>query len=268
MNEHFFEERGLYYRTNEFQPNRPTLVFIHGLSGSSSAWAPYERHFEGRFNVVTYDLRGHGNSRKPRWYTDYAMRYFTEDLEALVQHLQIEKFILIAHSFAVLFALEYLATHPTAVTGAVLLSPAPDMGKRFAERVLKILLTPTPLLQYFPFSGEPRGRVDYVLHPQSGDRDMRALLRDVTNTGFRVYFYCSKQLFGIDHTSILEKLPMPVLLMHGKKDRFLPFKGSEKMAKEIPHARLIAIENADHILVHNFVPDVCAGIDDFLREIK
>ena len=63
MKEHFFEDR-IYYRTNEFKSDRLTLVFVHGVSGSSSAWLPYEKIFENKYNVLTYDIRGHGLSKK------------------------------------------------------------------------------------------------------------------------------------------------------------------------------------------------------------
>jgi len=46
MKESYFSKNNIYYRINEFQPGRPTLVFIHGLSGSSSAWLEYEKKFE------------------------------------------------------------------------------------------------------------------------------------------------------------------------------------------------------------------------------
>ena len=64
MKELFFVEKGIYYRINDFKPDRATLVLIHGASGSSSAWWPYEKMFENKYNMLTYDIRGHGMSKK------------------------------------------------------------------------------------------------------------------------------------------------------------------------------------------------------------
>lgn len=33
----------IYYRCNKFTKTRKTLVLVHGLTGSSSAWIPYEK---------------------------------------------------------------------------------------------------------------------------------------------------------------------------------------------------------------------------------
>ena len=104
MKEHFLFERGIYYRTNDFRSNRQTLVFIHGLTGSSSAWLEYEKRFQADFNILTFDLRGHGKSNKPKRYQDYEIRDFVQDIDELVKHLRIEKFTMISHSFGVVIA--------------------------------------------------------------------------------------------------------------------------------------------------------------------
>lgn len=268
MNEHFFDGRGLSYRRNQFRPDRRALVFVHGVSGSSSAWFPYEARFESEYNILTYDLRGHGLSRKLQHYSDYAMPRFTQDLEALLAHLKIEKCVVIAHSFATLFTLDFLVRHSKCVEGAILLSPAVKIGGRLSEKIIRALLTPVPLLQYLPLSLKIKGRVDYVRYPQSGDTDFFALSRDVRNTSLRVYLYCTKQSFTADCTDVLPKLSMPVLIMHGTKDLILPFKGSAEMVEKIPHARLIPVERADHILVHNHVPKVSDAIVEFVASLS
>ena len=64
MKEYYFDNDKIYYRTNEFKADRLILVFIHGVSGSSSSWWTYEKIFENKYNILTYDIRGHGKSKK------------------------------------------------------------------------------------------------------------------------------------------------------------------------------------------------------------
>src|ERR1035437_9988341 len=96
MQEHIFEDR-IYYRTNEFKTDRLTLVFAHGVSGSSSAWLPYEKIFENKYNILSYDIRGHGKSKKYPHYEDYEIKNFALDLHDLITHLKISKFIRLEH---------------------------------------------------------------------------------------------------------------------------------------------------------------------------
>ena len=80
MKEFYFKENHIYYRMNDFKPDRKTLVFVHGMSGSSSAWIEYEEKFSKEYNVLTYDLRGHGKSHRYKKFNDYEIDKFTEDL--------------------------------------------------------------------------------------------------------------------------------------------------------------------------------------------
>src|SRR5437773_1863072 len=99
MHDYFLESRGIAYRTNHLNPRRPTLLFVHGLSGSSAAWQPYEEHFAQTHNVITFDLRGHGFSLRPQTPDEYAMKYFVEDIRSLLMNLGIGRCTLVSHSY-------------------------------------------------------------------------------------------------------------------------------------------------------------------------
>src|SRR3954465_14715032 len=47
-------------------PNGPEIIFIHGFSQSHLSWIKQvTSELPNEFHMVTYDLRGHGNSDKP-----------------------------------------------------------------------------------------------------------------------------------------------------------------------------------------------------------
>ena len=48
-------------------PNGPEIIFVHGFSQSHLSWIKQVANSElaREFHMVTYDLRGHGNSDKP-----------------------------------------------------------------------------------------------------------------------------------------------------------------------------------------------------------
>ncbi|MFF0446053.1 SDR family oxidoreductase [Streptomyces sp. NPDC004609] len=47
-------------------PERPTVVLVHGYPDSKEVWAEVAGRLAGRFHVVLYDVRGHGRSSAPR----------------------------------------------------------------------------------------------------------------------------------------------------------------------------------------------------------
>ncbi|MCS6811286.1 MAG: 3-oxoadipate enol-lactonase, partial [Tepidimonas sp.] len=46
-------------------PGRPWLVFSHSLAADHTMWDPQVAAFAGRFNILRYDMRGHGASEAP-----------------------------------------------------------------------------------------------------------------------------------------------------------------------------------------------------------
>jgi pimeloyl-ACP methyl ester carboxylesterase len=152
MQELFLKERGIYYRTNQFVNGRKTLVFVHGLSGSSSAWKDYETRFGNDYNILTFDLRGHGKSLKPKLYKDYKIGEFVLDIKSLIDFLHIETCVLLGHSFGAAVALEFLLTYPEKVSEVIFL--APDFytkGIRLTRLVFPLIGLSASVLRFFPF---------------------------------------------------------------------------------------------------------------------
>lgn len=267
MIDHWDQERGIHYRMNAFVPGRQTLVFVHGVSGSSSAWKPYEARFESRYNLLTYDLRGHGQSMKYPRCRDYAISHFVEDLHALLESLAIDHCVLISHSFAVLIALEFLRVHQACLQGAVLLSAEFDVGRHMPARVLKTLLAPVSVLERLPFHPRAGRHIDYARYPDSGDWNIPRMLADVGNTTWRVYLYCTKEAYAVHAEALLTSIRVPVLLVHGKKDTIFSVRNSSYMATRIPTADLVVLDDADHILVLNRPGEVGDAIESFVRRL-
>jgi len=268
MKEYFFEHR-IYYRTNEFNKKRPTLVFVHGVSGSSSAWLPYEKKFENKYNVLVYDIRGHGKSKKFPHYSDYQIKKHAADLYDLVTHLNTDKFILISNSFGVLIALEYIKLHRETVLASLFTSPEVDVHKTFLAKIsrpiLKILVG---ILHLMPFNPRPRGHVDYGEHIGSTDWNIKRNLADMRNTGLHAHFYNLKHSFDPNQEYSLEKISVPTLIIHGEKDTMVPLKNAIDLSKKIKNSEFISIRNIDHNTAHNAVKEMSEAIEFFIEKNK
>lgn len=62
----------------------PTLILVHGYPDNSTIWDPVIPGLVGHFRVVTYDVRGAGDSDRPRRVRDYSLRRLREDLHAVM----------------------------------------------------------------------------------------------------------------------------------------------------------------------------------------
>lgn len=268
MQEFLFQPKGIYYRTNTLQPDRQTLVFVHGLSGSSSAWVKFENKFKDTFNIVSFDLRGHGKSWKPHAYEEYRIENSADDLYELLEYLGIKKCILISHSFGCFIALAFLEKHQSSVSKAIFLSPNSSVYKMMSARIIRPFVSiGVSLLRYLPFPLKVRGHVDYSQYSdKGGDWNIPITTANIWNTSLRVYLYATKHSYDFDSEDFLKEINIPTLVIHGQKDTIFPIRYGVATANRIPNAKLIILENANHILVLNNFNEVSQAIKGFISE--
>ena len=269
MKEFVDSHTGLYYRVNDFQANRPTLVFVHGLTGSSSAWEKYEKKFENDYNILTFDLRGHGKSLRYKKYKEYGVGKFADDINHLITRVGIKKCILISHSFGTILALEFLRKYPGLAISAVFLSPIHGLSKPWWSPLIRFI---TDLLirffNFLPLYKTTGKHIDYNLFPNSGDWDMRRLIADLRNTSLRIYVYCLKHIYTYHHDNFWKELLIPVTVIHGTKDTISPYKNAEGIVKMVSDAKLVSLGNANHIIVLNCFNEVSEVMGNIARETE
>jgi haloacetate dehalogenase len=78
----------------------PPVLMLHGFPQNYSMWAKVAPQLAAHYTVVCADLRGYGDSSKPRCLSDrsnYSFRAFAMDQVALMRHLGFEHFHVIGH---------------------------------------------------------------------------------------------------------------------------------------------------------------------------
>jgi pimeloyl-ACP methyl ester carboxylesterase len=268
MKEFFLKENGIYYRMNDFKPDRKTLVFVHGMSGSSIAWIRYEEKFSKEYNVLTYDIRGHGKSHRYKKYDDYEMNKFGEDLYDLVNFLKIKNFILIGHSYGVFVVFDFISKHKEYVDALVFLSPHFNVLKMPQARISKFILNIFRVIKFPIFIKKTRKHVDYSKYINSGDFNIPRTIADVGNTGLQVFIMCTRQTYILNYENLLSEIKVPVLIISGEKDSIFPNKYAQIMAQKILNAKIVTIKNTNHILVLNNFKEVGDTILEFVEKLK
>ncbi|MCU1684900.1 MAG: short-chain dehydrogenase/reductase [Amycolatopsis sp.] len=78
----------------------PTVVLVHGYPDDGSMWDGVVAELTGRFRAVVYDVRGAGESGKPKGRRSYKLDQLAQDLAAVVEAVQPEgKVHLLAHDW-------------------------------------------------------------------------------------------------------------------------------------------------------------------------
>lgn len=100
----------------------PVVVFLHGLvmDNLSSWYFTVAGAVSDGSEVLLYDLRGHGNSERPR--SGYDVGTMAEDLGAILDAVAPGRHaVLVGNSFGGAVALAFAATHPDRVAGLCLI---------------------------------------------------------------------------------------------------------------------------------------------------
>ena len=102
-------------------PDRPTVVFLHGLSSSRETYAGIvDEIADDGWHVVNADLRGHGETGRA---DDYAVTAYAADVAELIGAVGGEPVVLVGHSLGGLTAHAAAIRHPDLVRAALLEDP-------------------------------------------------------------------------------------------------------------------------------------------------
>lgn len=107
-----------YLRTGR---DKPTLIALHGLTGSGACWTPLARALEDEYDVVMPDARGHGKSSAPL--DGYMYRDHASDILGLIEALGLTAPVLLGHSMGGMTAAVVASQLGSAIRGVILADP-------------------------------------------------------------------------------------------------------------------------------------------------
>ena len=109
-----------------------TIVFVHGLSDSLKYWNKLTNELKNEYQILSFDLRGHGNSTDDDSQT--TINLYQEDLHCLLKALDIENAVFIGLSLGGNIILDFAINHPEMVNGLIVMSSFPEHTEKL-ERI-------------------------------------------------------------------------------------------------------------------------------------
>lgn len=227
-----------------------SLLFVHGYSQGHLSWRDQLRSpLADEFHLVAMDLRGHGDSEKPREGYDESEAW-AGDVRAVVEALDLEPFVLVGWSYGSLVALDYLSTQGTAgVVGANLIGTVVGIGTDrtngwlgegyldlFPELVSTDAETSVAALERFVelcFEAELSAEERYLL------LGMNAAVPPYVRDGMRDR--------TISHVEFLGDLPVPVLFTHGTHDGVVSIDATREAHRRVPDSTLSEFPDSGHV---------------------
>ena len=100
--------------------NGPTIVLLHGVGMNKSVWAPEVNLLCEHFDVLIYDMWGHGESDLPN--RELNLTDYTKQLADLLTELGIDAAVVAGHSMGALIALDFAINNPDTCLGVCALN--------------------------------------------------------------------------------------------------------------------------------------------------
>jgi pimeloyl-ACP methyl ester carboxylesterase len=122
---------GVTLRARDWGGGGQPVVLLHGLASNARIWDGVAPRLVGAgLRVVALDLRGHGESEQPDDGYDFAS--VGRDLAAALAGLELERPLLVGHSWGAHVALQYAAERPGALAGLAMVDGGLRSAAEFA----------------------------------------------------------------------------------------------------------------------------------------
>src|SRR5205814_9651317 len=112
----------------------PTIVFLHGGALTAHTWDLVCLALRDDYHCVALDQRGHGDTD---WAADgdYSIGVARSDTKGFVDHLGLDKFILVGMSLGAINALAFAIAHPERLSHLVIIDAGPEMRRPGSSRI-------------------------------------------------------------------------------------------------------------------------------------
>ncbi|MDZ5610094.1 alpha/beta hydrolase [Bacillus pseudomycoides] len=253
--------------------NKEILILIHGNMTSSQHWDLVIEKLQDEYHIYAIDLRGFGKStyNKP---ID-SLQDFADDVKLFIDELQLTKFSLMGWSMGGGVAMEFAASHPEFVENLILVESVgmkgypifkKDInGQPIASTLLKtkeeIAQDPVqiaPVLDAIKNMNKLYYRTVWDLliytHNKPDPERYEKYLDDMLTQRNFVDVNYALITFNIsdEHNGVvpgnghIHRLRVPTLVVQGDRDYVVPQVVGEELAKHLPNAELVILEDCGH----------------------
>ncbi len=259
------------------------IVLCNGLFSGVTSWTPFVQHFARTHRLLLWEYQGQGVSTGTTETQQVTVRTFSEDALQLVDGVGIQQAIFIGQGFGVQVILELYRNSPETVMCMVgvngaeegrLSSIAPFNKGPFVARTLERILLPlgVPFWKVFravwnaalPFHQREERQEAETSLPAAGKG--RAWLEQVSRTDPGIGLRILSSMLFYHPGSLLPQMCIPVLILGGSEDRFIPSERYVEMARRIPGSRLVMLQGCSHQALEEDPRAVNRFVEEFLLD--
>jgi pimeloyl-ACP methyl ester carboxylesterase len=221
------------------------VVFIHGIGGSTKTWKKQIDAFSEHYNVLLFDLPGHGsNADKVIYQVD--QKRLNQGIVDTLNHLDIDSAHFVGLSLGTIVIANFAVQHPECVKSIILggsvlsICGIYRLCVTFANGI-KRLVPYKMLYRFFAWFMMPRRN-----HMKSRKIFLREVVKLNKETMLAWIGYLAGSLHPGNLFDKLDSIGKKILFISGDEDHCF-LKGSKLLAKQLTMAKIHIIEHCGHI---------------------
>ena len=248
---------------DEKSPDKPCVFLLHGYLETMYIFTEVVEALKDRCRVIVIDLPGHG-------LTDSApaeaggkrvnsLSFSAKVVAGVMEKCGVEKAVIAGHSMGGYVTLQFLKEYPQLASGAILLHshPWPDAPEKAEDREREKRLIAEGKLQALAAISIPT--MYYEENLRACDEKIRETV-ELCETHDPEGIIASIE--GLrsrpDSQAVMEHPPVPLMLVHGDHDIFLPLERVEEMKKLFPEVEYRLVSDSGH---NSFIEQPEAAIE-------
>jgi pimeloyl-ACP methyl ester carboxylesterase len=251
---------------------RPPIVFLHGGGLNAHTWdlvcavLRYERH------CLAFDQRGHGESEwSPQM--DYSIESQVGDLDAFVNAMGLDRFVLVGMSLGGVNGLAWAGQHSRRLAGLVVIDVGPEIRREGVKKIAAFTAdsTPVDLEQLINRATAFNPRRNRDLLRRSLMHNLHAL-----PDGMFMWKYDQRHRGKFDEAAYerrrqllwaaVDAIECPTLVVRGAQSDVFHDEDAEKMTARLKRGRWVKVEGAGHTVQGDNPARLLVELRQFLAE--
>lgn len=220
----------------------PVIFFHHGWPLSADDWDAQMLYFLGQgFRVIAHDRRGHGRSSQV--WDGHDMDHYADDVAAVVAHLNVRDAVHVGHSTGGGEVAHYIARHGEArVAKAVLIAAVPPLMVKTDANPgglpksvfddMQAQLAANRAQFYYDVPAGP-----FYGYNRAGAVPSQGIIMNWWRQGMmgsaKAHYDGIVAFSQTDFTDDLQKITVPVLVMHGDDDQIVPYDNAGPLSAKL-----------------------------------